>query len=447
MSPAILRRYRAERMLQRDFQALRGQVLGTVSGRLGAGGLSLDRSDLEACYAQAWQGLYAATLGGEEIDNARAWLVLITYRRAIEELRSRRGRDAQLDGEPSHEPGLEGAIDDRERLSQLIEGMRARLDAREREAAALCYLQGYSRSQAAARMGISETRMRKVMEGSGRGEAGVSRKVGAIVETIRQGTFCEEQGSLMRALAFGVLDPEGERYGLAMLHHRRCPACRRYVASLRGAAAILPPVLTLPGHGAGGLAGLAGLGHHGAAGLSGAGASTGSGASAGALGASAVAGGGGAAGGSWLLGGAGLGAKLAVGCLLALGVGAGCVALQEPGSANRGRRVEHARRAGSSRPVATASSAAVALPPVGTAPKRDSSHAKSTVARSPSARAAQEFGPEQPSQPASATSATATAATHSVSSGGEFGTPGTASAHAASAAASSAAAQREFSPG
>jgi RNA polymerase sigma factor (sigma-70 family) len=446
MSPAILRRYRAERMLQRDFQALRGRVLGTVSGRLRGGGLSLDRSDLEACYCQAWQGLYAAALDGEEIANARAWLVLVTYRRAIEELRTRRDRDARIDGEPAHEPGLEGAIDDRERLRQLMEGMRARLDAREREAAALCYLQGYSRSQAAARMGISETRMRKVMEGSGRGDTGVSGKVGAIVETIRQGAFCEQQGSLMRALAFGVLDPDGERHRLAMLHHRRCPACRRYVASLRGAAAVLPPVLTLPGHGAGGLAGLAGLGHH-AAGLSGSGAGAGSGASAGALGASAVAGGGGAAGGSWLLGGAGLGAKLAVGCLLALGIGAGCVALQRPGEAHRGHRGEQARGPGPARSAATASSAGVAAPPVAAAPVRDGGHAKTTVVRSAAARAAQEFGPEQSSQPAPVTTATATAATQAGSSGGEFGTKAGAPAHAASAPSYSATAQREFSPG
>jgi DNA-directed RNA polymerase specialized sigma24 family protein len=444
MSPALLRRYRAERLLQRDFQALRGRVLRAVSARLRSSGLMLDRGDLEACYATAWQGLYAAALDGEEIANAQAWLVLVTYRRAIEELRGRRDHGGEAGEAAVHDPALEGAIDDRERLCQLMEGMRARLDAREREAAALCYLQGYSRSQAAARMGISETRMRKVMEGSGRGDAGVSGKVGAIVETIRQGAFCEEQGSLMRALAFGVLDPGGERHRLAMLHHRRCPACRRYVASLRGAAAVLPPVLTLPGHGAGGLAGLAGLGHHGAAaGLSGSGA--GSSASAGALGASAAAGGSGAAGGGWLLGGAGLGAKLAVGCLLALGVGAGCVALQEPGSAQRRHRSEPPRRLGPARPAATASSADAPLPLLATEPARVRARARTAVARSAAVRAAQEFGPEQPSHPA--TSERAATATDAKSSSGEFGTPASASAHAASAAGQPAAAQREFSPG
>ncbi len=49
----------------------------------------------------------------------------------------------------------------------------------------------------------------------------------------------------MRGLAFGILDPGGERYRLARLHQRECPACRAYVLSLRGLAAVLPP-LPLP---------------------------------------------------------------------------------------------------------------------------------------------------------------------------------------------------------
>src|SRR5260370_20077552 len=94
--------------------------------------------------------------------------------------------------------------------------------------------------------------MSKLMEGS-KGRAGVSAKLGELVETIRDGSFCEQQGSLMRALAFGVLDPGGERYRLAIVHRRDCPARRHYVATLRGAAVLLPPVLTLPGGGAAGL--------------------------------------------------------------------------------------------------------------------------------------------------------------------------------------------------
>ncbi len=315
MSPATLRRYRAERLLERDFKTLRSAVLGTVGARLRAAGAALDQAELDACYAIAWQGLYAAALAGEEILNPRAWLVLVTYRRAIEELRARRSGEEPLPASAGAEPDLAGELDDRDRLRNLIHGMRARLDLREREAAALCYLHGCSRGEAARRMGVSDSRMRKLMEGS-KGRAGVSAKVGELVETIRGGDFCEQQASLMRAFAFGVLDPEGERYRLAVMHRRDCPACRRYIVSLRGAAALLPPVLTLPGAGAGSLTGLAGLGHQ----LAGAPGST-------SLGASAATGGGASAGGSWALGG-GLGAKLAAGCLLVAGIGAGCVAIE-----------------------------------------------------------------------------------------------------------------------
>ncbi|MGO9488778.1 MAG: RNA polymerase sigma factor [Solirubrobacteraceae bacterium] len=332
MSPATLRRYRAERLLRRDFQSSRASVLRIVRARLGGAGRGLDDGDLEACYATAWQGLYAAVLQGEEIANPRAWLVLVTHRRAIEEHRARLRRESRLPPAASGEPDLDGAIDDRLRLRQLMEGMRSRLSVREQEAAALCYLQGYTRAQAARQMGISETRMRKLMEGRGEGRRGVAAKVGALVETIRDGAFCQEQASLMRALAYGVLDPAGDRYRLAVAHSSECPACRHYVASLRGLAAVLPPVLWPAGLAAVTTAGLAHLARLGARSSgarrwparwvpwSRAGAVPGR---AGPLGASAATAGG-AAGGGWTLGAGGLGAKLAVGCLIALGLGAGC---------------------------------------------------------------------------------------------------------------------------
>src|SRR5204862_424862 len=83
-------------------------------------------------------------------------------------------------------------------------------------AAALCYLQGLARAEAAQARGISERRMRRLMEGRGPGRPGVAAKVGALAETIREGAWCEEQGSLMRGLAFGILDPAGERYRFAL---------------------------------------------------------------------------------------------------------------------------------------------------------------------------------------------------------------------------------------
>ena len=94
-------------------------------------------------------------------------------------------------------------------------------------------------------MGIGETAMRKLMEGRAPGRPGVAGKVGDLLRVISGGEWCEQQTSLMRGLAFGILDPDGERYRLARLHQRECPACRAYVLSLRGLAAVLPP-LALP---------------------------------------------------------------------------------------------------------------------------------------------------------------------------------------------------------
>jgi hypothetical protein len=44
--------------------------------------------------------------------------------------------------------------------------------------------------------------------------------VGAIVDSVSSGRWCEEQGSLMRAFAFGILDPDGDRYRLADAHRK-----------------------------------------------------------------------------------------------------------------------------------------------------------------------------------------------------------------------------------
>ncbi|MEA2335361.1 MAG: hypothetical protein QOG40_1851, partial [Solirubrobacteraceae bacterium] len=181
--------------------------------------MRFDSSDLDACYSQAWQGLHAAVLDGEEIGNPSAWLALVTYRRAIDELRSRRpiasapsagprtaddpGAPAVLAAhdQPADQRDIAADLDDRARLRQLFEALRARLSAREQQAATLCYLHGLSRADAAARMGISRSRMRKLMEGRGAGSQGVAAKMGELVQIIRSGEWCEQQGSLMRAFA------------------------------------------------------------------------------------------------------------------------------------------------------------------------------------------------------------------------------------------------------
>jgi RNA polymerase sigma factor (sigma-70 family) len=252
---ARLSRYRAERLLRSGFSAQRSKVLAIVRAKLRAQGLALAPDDLEACYSQAWHGLYAAVAGGEAIENPEGWLVLVSFRRAIDEARSARRaqlgaeQDAASDGaaaSSTREPEIADALDDRARLRAVFEALRAALSEREREAASLCYLQGLSRAQAAARMGIGERRMQKLMEGPGGGVPGLAAKVGGLLATIRAGGWCEQQGSLMRAYAFGVLDPAGERHALAVAHTRACPACRAHVAALRGLASILPPLPFAP---------------------------------------------------------------------------------------------------------------------------------------------------------------------------------------------------------
>ncbi|HEY4823955.1 MAG TPA: hypothetical protein VIH49_02810, partial [Solirubrobacteraceae bacterium] len=100
MSPLLLRRYRADRLLREEFETLRERVIGCVEARLRGAGASLDRSDLEAAYAQAWQGLHAAVLEGQQIANPAGWLAVVTHRRALDERRARRGAvPVALDGE------------------------------------------------------------------------------------------------------------------------------------------------------------------------------------------------------------------------------------------------------------------------------------------------------------------------------------------------------------
>jgi RNA polymerase sigma factor (sigma-70 family) len=402
MNPSRLSRYRAERLLRKDFAGLRAKVLGIVRGQLRAKGVALDPADLEASYAQAWHGLYATVLEGEQVENPSAWLVLVTFRRAIDEHRAAgRPRVLGLEEIGSY-PSSSGAartdlaseLDDRERLREVFEALRSRLSARECEAASLCYLQGLSRAEAAERMGVSEARMRKLMEGAGVGRPGVAGKVGELLETIKAGGWCEQQSSLMRAYAFGILEPGGERHALAVAHCRECPACRAHVASLRGLASVLPLPL---------LPRLAAIGGTGAAFTAGARIAAG-----------------GAANGGWSGVAGSLAVKLAVTAIVV--VGAGYAALGSHAHASPSGRPVHA--APTSIAVSALSRAPFALPPV---------HARRARPPAATARrhqrpapihdnanievAAREFGPERTSGPAP----TQPTAPRTGSPAGEFG--------------------------
>jgi hypothetical protein len=330
------------------------------------------------------------------------------------------------------------------------------------------------------------------MEGRGRDRPGVASKVDALAQTIRRGEWCDEQGSLMRGFAYGVLDPEGERYRLAVSHHSQCSACRAYVLSLRGLAAALPlPPLPLSltaaltaAARAGGIGGRAG-GIGGRAAGTGA---TGVGARAAGAGAEAAGpglAGAGGAGGGWLV--AGGAAKFAVGCAVAVGIGAGCVALSVgPLTPRRGHHTRAAARsipkptirqqvavpamaaAGSPTSSGSTKSARFAAPAGG--PTQAPNPAPTQRPSTPAVKANREFGIEQPAGSASSSAERGPAEREPAESRpGESNQAGTAtvasrprptptseepatgsapsSASTAQQSGSAAAAEREFGPG
>lgn len=245
---AWLRQRRAQQTLEREYVAQRENVLRAVRSKLNRDGIHLDDADLDAFYNQAWHGVYGQLLEGARIANPPGLLVRVTYCRAVDEYRKlhvTRRADHEEVADRGIDPDAAQQVDDEAKLQQFVEGLKDRLSPRECEAATLCYLLGFSRPEAAERLGVEPRRMEKIMDA-------VSKKVGEFVRDIEAGEWCERRGSLMRAYALGVLDPDGERYVLAREHLDACSSCRAYVRNLRGLGAVLPPVgLPLGGDGLG----------------------------------------------------------------------------------------------------------------------------------------------------------------------------------------------------
>jgi DNA-directed RNA polymerase specialized sigma24 family protein len=272
-----------------EYEQHKAEVIRTVAAKLSAAGAGGAGFDLEASYNEAWHALYMALADGEEIENRVAYLVTVTYRRALNEFRAfrvnRRADPAALDA-IGVDLDLDAKLDAEIQVRHIREGLRAKLSPRELEAATLCHLYGYTRPEAAEAMGVRPKRMEKIMDRA-------AGKIGDVVETVRAGEHCAEMGSTIRAFALGMLEPGGERYGLASDHLEHCPACRREVRADRGLAAIGPPLpiafamlaggAAAGGGVAGGVVALKGGGHGAAAGAAkgeaaGAGAKAGSGA-------------------------------------------------------------------------------------------------------------------------------------------------------------------------
>jgi RNA polymerase sigma factor (sigma-70 family) len=242
----------ADDVLAAEYEDSKAEVLRTVAAKLG--GSPPSGVDLEAAYNEAWHALYLRLEEGEEVANRKGFLVTVAYRRALSEHRAVRLEHAANGdlAEIAVEPDIEAHLDAEIQLSHLRQGLRAELDERELQAATLCLLHGYSRPEAAERLGIPPRRMEKLMDRA-------TRRINAVIGVVRPGELCDSFDSMVRAFAVGMLEEDGERYRLARDHLADCSACRRKVLVLRGLSSITPPLPAVFGVLAG-TAGAAGVG-------------------------------------------------------------------------------------------------------------------------------------------------------------------------------------------
>lgn len=254
---ATRRQREARDRIERDYRAMKADVLRTVrSILLSRHNLRLSEDDLDACYNAAWQTLYeslrkgveleqpggnlvkAADLGPADLRNEGGFLVTVCLRRAIDEVRrTQPGRrvDALEVEDRGVEIDLATALDNRRILREFVAGLREKLTDRECQVATLCWIEGYTRPEAADILRLPESRVQKIMDAA-------TPKIAEFTQTIQEGSWCEEHASMMRAHALYLHDPGGERYALAEHHLADCPSCRRMVRALRGLGAIIPPV-------------------------------------------------------------------------------------------------------------------------------------------------------------------------------------------------------------
>ena len=235
---------KAEYLLERDYEKLKGPTLRALRAKLRSRRMHFDSADMEGFYNQAWHALYTKVQGGEKVEQIPGFLVQVAFFRAVDEYRRLHVAD-HADAEFVSAEGLEGIttgedvdalLDDSRALREVREGMEDRLTPSEAAAATLCYFHGYSRAEAAEALGVNDRQIQRLMDAA-------SKKIGTIVDEIKAGAWCKSRESLIKAYALGILDPEGERHRMASAHLAECSACRRYVLALRGLAAATPPAL------------------------------------------------------------------------------------------------------------------------------------------------------------------------------------------------------------
>jgi DNA-directed RNA polymerase specialized sigma24 family protein len=237
---------KAHEVIARDYAALKGEVLRSVRTGLRNMRVPFNEHDLDAAYNNAWHTLYSRLATGDDFDKPGGFLVEVTKRRVIDEARrARHGlrADAVDIGERGYEHDYVSLIDNRRLIREFTEGLREKLTERECQVVTLCWIEGYTRPEAARILELPEDRVQKIMDSA-------TPKIGEFAQVIREGGWCEEHASMMRAFARDWLKADGDRYKLAKRHLEDCPSCRRFVRALKGLSGLIPPVL-IPTHGAG----------------------------------------------------------------------------------------------------------------------------------------------------------------------------------------------------
>jgi DNA-directed RNA polymerase specialized sigma24 family protein len=221
---------KAEALVNRLYHPLKPTVLLAARHRLAAVSRTIDAGDLEEHYNAAWETLYTRACDGGEVKNPAGFLYIIVYRRALNDHRRNRrliGDDHHLAGvATSRSDDLAGHIDDRDTLLRLLDGMAERLTPREQALAALYYLRGYTRAEAATALDVSHTRAGKLLDE-------ITHKMAPLTKEVAGGRWCENHSSLIVAFAIGFLKTDGRRHALARAHLRHCGPCRRRVVAVR----------------------------------------------------------------------------------------------------------------------------------------------------------------------------------------------------------------------
>lgn len=235
------RRRRADTILERDYERVRDAVSRSVRAKLTNKNIAWDDHMVGGAYNAAWHAVHEKLIRGEEITNLPGLLAEVTYNRFLDQYRTLHVDRFVEDPRPDAgvEDDFDGQLDAKMALDYIVNAFKGHLTTRECQAVVMCLLHGMRRREAAAVLGLDPGRMEKVMDGS-------SKKVGAILKSIEDGTWCENQRSLMLAYAHGILAEDGPKWRLAREHLNSCPSCRADVRRTRGFAAVIPPV-ALPG--------------------------------------------------------------------------------------------------------------------------------------------------------------------------------------------------------